>query len=1663
MRHLKKRLISVLLVLVTLLTLLPTTALAANSTGTGITPTPNNDRWTTRLTADGQSYAYKPPMAAGKYLYCMDFGYSYRSGTESFLNSYTYWSATNADADQLWKDAVAKTGLGEMDAITRENVKWMMSFIADYTGEIPGSLHMALQTYIWDNQSDKSSGGDPSGDIDAGGFANADTHDTYVGYYNWMLGQKANEDAELQAQVEAYAQQGIQASIVEDDSSKWAVLAISSVSGRQSFFNYHVDRKVVTDDEPLPDDNPPPVAGDGDIVFRKVKAGTTRGLDGAVYNIYRDGQIIGSDVTSGGGYIYVNDVTTALYTFVERESPDGYALDPTPHSVYVDVTDGNKQYTVTASNRELPSLKIIKQDAQTFAEVSAVFEIESITGSYSTTVTVNGSKTLNDLEPGVYRITEKSVEEPYILNATERVVALLPGDGIVEEVFTNYQKPGLEILKRNIADPSEPIPNVTYTIEQIDGDYKTTATTDSRGRIYLELPEGSYEITETSVPSNVILCTVPQTVALGPGESKTVRFFNAYKPSLTIRKVDSITGDPIPHTLFRIVWASDNTTTGQTRDLGTFYTNTQGEIILTDDALLSGWYEVTEEKPITGYAIVGEATQRFYLGPDESAIKVWENRPLSAISVFKYDEKTGAALENAVFQIRYLDGVSGTEGTVIGEYTTSKNGTFTVTGLKSGTYIVEEIQSSPYYSISQGPETVLLTGDEQQVVTLRFGNTPYGSAIIKKMSDDENQTPLEGAVFLVTDEKGTYIGNANGEFTTGRDGTVQLPMVPAGTTLVVREIKAPAGYALSSEPQTAYISAGEVHTFRFFDLPLCNLTVLKRSSVDQSPLEGATFLVKDSEGRPIGPNNGLYQTGRDGTFVVTGLTPNSTIIVSEESAPVGYIRDATPQTIVVRSGEPNGLIFDNDPAQTLVLQKYILGTENEPLEGVGFKVTDGNGGAVGPDVIYYTNAAGEVVLTDLEPGMTVVAHEVSTVEGFVLDGTPQRIQIKAGVGVQHLTFWNQREVSLQIVKESNTGERLEGAEFLVTDANGGAIGSNNGHYTSGKDGCVTVSGLKPGQTVLVSETKAPTGYAKDDQTKSIVIRGDIANELRFVNEPLGNLVIQKYGRKDGKENIPLEGVCFQITFIDGSYVNAEDGQISSKGLYYTDAAGTITLKNIVGSVVISEQKSIPGYTIDEANRTQVIEVNTNDTQIIYFYNDAIGGAEITKYNQDKPSEFISGTEFEIRRAGDDALIDTVTTGADGHVFVPLEDGNYYCLETKASEGFLKTDEPYYFEVKDGGVTQVRVPNKPISQILIHKIDSVTEEGIPSVTFLLYDEDKNPIGQYESDQDGYVLITDLPGAGKYYIRELENKGYNVTKGLKTVYVKSGGTTEIEWENEPITGQIQVYKYAGEYNTVTMTAPGTPLKGAVYEIISARSGKVVDYITTDSRGVAASKALPLGRYLVKEVSGPAYWQVSAEQFDVTLEYAGQIIKVSAYDKAAELGVSITKRGNASVLAGTQMRYDFTVANTSNVPLESFFWHDRIPTDASRPTTLTTGTYSARLNYRILYKTNYSANYQVLASNLITSTNYSFALNAIPMQAGEVVTDVYFDFGTVPVGFQSVANPTLSVMVNGTAVNGYYLTNRADIGGKYLGTWQTAQANWITVIQRLTPLPTLPRTGY
>ena len=232
--------------------------------------------------------------------------------------------------------------------------------------------------------------------------------------------------------------------------------------------------------------------------------------------------------------------------------------------------------------------------------------------------------------------------------------------------------------------------------------------------------------------------------------------------------------------------------------------------------------------------------------------------------------------------------------------------------------------------------------------------------------------------------------------------------------------------------------------------------------------------------------------------------------------------------------------------------------------------------------------------------------------------------------------------------------------------------------------------------------------------------------------------------------------------------------------------------------------------------------------------------EIIKVNADKRSERIPGVTFEIRKIND-ALVDTVTTDQNGRVFCSLEDGAYYAVEIEAAEGFKLDNTPHYFEVVDGKTSTLTIKNKALSGILIHKIDSVTGEGIYGVSFLLYDSNKKPIGQYVSDQDGWVYIDDLPESGRYYLRELENEGYILDKELKTVYVRAGKTTEIEWENTPITGQIQITKTSADYNSMNGWPAGTPIPNTIFEVYNAKTGKLVDTIKTNKNGHQQGTAL------------------------------------------------------------------------------------------------------------------------------------------------------------------------------------------------------------------------------
>ena len=1038
---------------------------------------------------------------------------------------------------------------------------------------------------------------------------------------------------------------------------------------------------------------------------------------------------------------------------------------------------------------------------------------------------------------------------------------------------------------------------------------------------------------------------------------------------------------------------------------------------------------------------------------------------------------THEVLPGCVFQLRFLGGTSGTGGTIIGQKVTGKNGTAIWTGLEAGTYILEEVDPADGYSIIQSSETVYLADSgEQSVITVRFENMPDGILLVRKVCSVNPSVTLPDAEFKITYADGTVIGDSNGIYRTDENGEIRIDGLAPGKSVVVTEVSAPPGYIIDTQSQTVQIKAGRTVSLTMKNQPKGELIVQKRDRSTGQPLAGAQFRVTTAAGCEVGldgvigdstlTQNGIFTTDSAGEIRISNLAPGA-YVISEIKAPQGYVIDQASTNVVIgENGDTQTVVVTNSKAGTLVIDKRCSKT-GQPLEGVAFKVTTAAGeyvpdenGYISSNGIYYTDQNGLIQIDGVVGSLVVT--EIETVPGYTIDPAKQTQTVHVNPNdTQTIYFTNTPTTTLVLEKYiEGTTSPLQGVTFLVTDSSGAAVGPSNGEYITDEAGRIVITDLEPGTTVTAREIKTLEGYVLDGTPKSIEIRAGEVQTLRFYNEKAGTIVVRKL---DSVTMEPLSGVEFELTYADGGYVDADNGHLSSKGLYTTDQNGEIRISGVTGTIVVKETKTIPGYTIDEDTRIQTVEVNPEDTQTLTVYNDPIGGVEIIKVNEADRTERIPNTTFEIRKV-DDELIDTVTTGEDGRVFVSLEDGAYYAVETEAAEGFQVDPSPHYFEVEGGKTVSLTVTNKAFSGILIHKIDTVSREGICDVTFLLYDSNKNPIGQYTSDDRGYVYIDDLPCSGRYYLRELENEGYIVDEQLKTVYVTDGTTTEITWENTAITGQIQITKTSADYNSMNGWPAGTPIPNTEFEIYNVRTGNLVDTIKTDKNGVASSRPLPLGRYKIVESKAADFYGLDQTPIEVEIEYAGQIVKAAMTNKSLYTNVSIKKTGYVEVMPGQQIRYDFSgIGNNSTTSLTSFYWRDTLPTQAVRLDKLVTGTYNVPGNYKVVYRTNLNPNYRTMYDNLNTQQNY--VLDASPAALGlasnEVITEFMVVFGVVPANFRQVETPQVYCNVVSWLTGGTQFVNQADTGGVYNGQWIMATSRWVTKVYK--PSEPLPRTGY
>ena len=1312
-------------------------------------------------------------------------------------------------------------------------------------------------------------------------------------------------------------------------------------------------------------------------------------LPGAVFHILRDGQLIGTEVTDASGRITVPHVTEGMYAFVEVSAPAPYAKLTAPVCAHVDqaTVAGGGTVTVTAKDQKLPDLTIQKLDKQTKQPIpGTVFEIKGIHYGYHQDVTTgpDGKAVLTAIPVDSYEVKETSVPAPYVVGGeTIQTIYLGPGDD-QNLVFENLKMPQLTVTKIG-AEDSKPIPGTVFTVEGIDSDFSADWVTGEDGTVTDRVAPGSYKIIEKSVPAPYYLPSKnadrEQTVSLNAGDEVNVTFKNRKVPQLTIYKEDSVAGAPVEGAKFHITYTSsgESAEAPATIDYGNILTDAKGEIRLHEQGkrLYPGAYTVTEVEPAPGFQMKEPSTQKIILHGSESKTLTFQNTPLNAIIVEKYDSVTHEALPGCAFQLRFLGGTSGTGGTTIGQKVTGKNGTAIWTGLKSGTYIVEEVDPADGYSIINASETIYLAdSSEQSVVTVRFDNAPDGILLIRKVCSVNPSVTLANAEFKITYADGTLIGDSNGIFRTDEHGEIRVPGLKPGKSVIVTETKAPDGYIIDTQSQTVQIKEGRTVSLTFKNQPKGKLIIQKRDSATGQPLPGAEFRVTTAAGCEVGldgvigtstlTQNGIFTTDGQGEITITNLAPGA-YVLTEIKAPTGYVMDRASTNVVIgKNGDTQTVIVKNSKAGTLVIDKRDSLT-GKPLQGVTFKVT------------------------------------------------------------------------------TSTGE--------FVPAENGQI-SSNGLYFTDKDGKITIHGVVG--TLVVTETATIPGYTIDEasRTQTVVVNPNDTQTLHFTNTPSTTLVIEKY--IEGTTT-PLKGVTFLVTDSSGAVVG------NSNGEFITDENGRVVINDLIPgtTVTVREVKTVEDFVLDSSPKS--ILIKAGEVQTLRFYNVRAGGLTVIKKDE-KTGERIPGVQFEIRKM-DGEIVGTFTTDENGVIYLPeAENGWYTVTELKAAEGYRLDDTPHRVEVRDGQTATLEITNKAISGILIHKVDSATGEGIPGVSFILYDSGNNPIAQEASDDRGYVRFEGLED-GRYYLRELENEGYIPDTQKKTVYVKSGETTEIEWQNTPITGQIQIVKTSADYNSMNGWPAGTPIPNTVFEIYNARTNRLVDTIKTDKNGLAVSKPLPLARYKIVESKAAEFYGLDKTPIEVEIEYAGQIVKASMTNKSLSTNVSIKKTGYVEVMPGQLVRYNFTgIANNSTTALESFYWRDTLPVKAVRLQTIYTGTWNTPGNYKIVYKTNLSGGtWRTLADNLSTSKNYVLDASpaALGLAANEYVTEFMAAFGIVPANFRQVEAPRVDCKALAKLTGGTQFVNTSDAGGVYNGQWIMATSRWVTRVYA--PGKPLPRTGY
>ena len=1363
----------------------------------------------------------------------------------------------------------------------------------------------------------------------------------------------------------------------------------------------------------------------GGIAILKQDAVSGLPLEGAEFSIsdVDHKPLQGSPFKTGkDGYIRVSDLPAGYYFIQETKAPEGYVLDNTQHQVYV---EDFKVTLVELTNSEESTFVVNKVDAQSKVPLGgAKFAIYSMEGTQQGDPFItdaSGKASLSNLEPGWYIVKELEAPLGYVLNTEEFRVQIIEGKPTSLTV-PNTPESGITVHKVD-AVTRDPLAGAEFELRTHDGKLIGSYTSDVSGSFVTQNVEpGIYYLRETKAPDGYTPLTEDTQVAVAEGEHPVITIENHKNTTIELQKVDAVTGKYLEGAVFD-VW-----TLNCEKLLGTYTTDASG--IVFTEPLPAGNYIVTEHKAPDGYITTDEHFHVQVLYDHPAILKV-ANNPLTGIMITKLSAVDDQPLVGAKFEIRTA------EGKVIGEFATDTAGDPTI-AVEPGVYYVHETKAPDGYLINE--EVFRVEVEAGKIVPLVVRDNPAPSLVIFK-GDKNTGRGVAGAIFRVTTADGDFIG----QYTTDAQGEALIRPINPGHYLV-KEMSAPDGYELTEKcTKSVTVKVGVVNRVEFMDAEKGSLVVRLEDQKDGHKLENGRFeLYWAATGEKMGEG----VTDNSGS-IVWGNLDIGDYIIKQTYAPDGYTMVDVEIRATVVSGDTKIVVF-KDATAGLVIEKIDRITK-ETLPGARFQVTrDSDNIVIGE---YVTDEDGLALVSGLIPGMYTV-EELVAPTGYEIDTKSQLTHVKAGEHA-HVTFEDTPMAGITInVVDQKTNDPISGIVIEVWKQNGELVNS----YTSSTTGVIQTDKLASGMYV-VKVVQTVNGYTAVVNEQVVEIKDGVAVNIKF--EFVARGILQILGLNT--EEVGLTGMKVKVTKIDGTVV----------GEFTTDVTGTIKVPDLeIGWYVVTVTKAPDGYT-GAGETSQNVEITSNGDSIIKFYFGKTYGVQI-QTSVSQTGVMVAGVKYQITKL-DGSIVGEYTSDAAGLLYVQLEPGWYVIKMVSLPDGYkgYTLCPGRNVEVVAGQPTVVNFVLTQLSSMRVKVVDGTSNAPLYGVSLLLKDSTGKIVDQYTTNNEGYITLKNTLVDGTYTLTMITvPSGYTVDSVPKTVEILNGQTTEIVWKLYNQAGQIQVHLTSSEYNATLDKAAGSNLQGAVFEIYDPFTYVVLATIKTDSYGVAASNGLPIGRYIIREKSPAPYYGLSGKETEVYIKINNDVVRVEYQAAPLNLKVSHAMNGIANINAGSFGKFIFTkVDNESSSRMDNFFWNVKIPTDAVRAGTLFTGKWSADVKYTISYKTNMN-DYRILAKDLSSATPYQYDLSSLAMsnQGGEYVTDIRFEFGTVPANFKVVTTPILYNYVMPTLPNGFLVITRSECGGKVGEAWKTESALWTTTVINKGGagyggrLPTqLPKTGY